>query len=355
MCIIIAKEKNKEFNKEKLDFAYESNKDGCGVMWYDESKGGLQIHRTLSYTKFKEFLDANDWFKDYNAVIHLRYTTVGETIKENCHPFRTNGGAIMHNGTIYSLKPKTDEIGSDSQELAKMLKGFETVEGISMYYKPSFRYLFEKFLGSINRVVFMDKQGYISIFNEDLGIWDNGLWYSNDYFKKKRYVASSTTTVCGGGGCATPSVSTTSVYDHNDVWFNTSNYTTPEEAVKECDKVFVYGTLKKGFSNHSRLKRASFINSYITLDKFAMIGNGLPFPYLITEDSSDGHNVKGEVYKVDKHTMTSLDTLEGYPYHYDRKLIQVVPKDGGTPISAWVYFSEDTPYNPTSCIEKFIK
>lgn len=347
MCIIIAKEKNKEFNKEKLDYAYESNKDGCGVMWFD-SELGLQTYKTLDYEEFKTFLDTNDWFKDKEAVLHLRYTTVGETNIANCHPFTTGNGAVMHNGTIRGLKPK-DKDKSDSRMLSELIDSWEHTDGNDFIYGASFRFLFEEMLGSINRVVYMENDGTISIFNEEAGAWIDDIWYSNDYYRKKRYTPTK------------HKQKYYSSYGQDEYYYEadyTPTYTSPKEAINACNRVFVYGTLKMGFGNHATLSGASYDpakHKCLTLDKFAMIGKDNAFPYVVEEDDDFGKYIKGELYNVDKHIMARLDTLEGYPHHYHRKVIQVVPETGGVPISAWIYYNEEIDYKPCDCIDVFEK
>ena len=91
--------------------------------------------------------------------------------------------------------------------------------------------------------------------------------------------------------------------------------------------VFVYGTLKKGKSNHDLLKNSKFLNKAIlncatmhSLGHYPAIKNGL------------GH-VHGEVYEVDAVTMDRLDRLEGHPVFYKREIVDL---SGGQ--KAWTYF-----------------
>ena len=81
-------------------------------------------------------------------------------------------------------------------------------------------------------------------------------------------------------------------------------------------KVFVYGTLKQGFGNHSLLAESKFLGQD-TLEDHTLI---LPtaFPYMI---EWRGGEVNGEVYEIDEQTSLSLDALEGYPSHYQKKTI----------------------------------
>jgi len=105
------------------------------------------------------------------------------------------------------------------------------------------------------------------------------------------------------------------------------------------ERVFVYGTLKKGFCNHAVLgKSAVFIGDYITGKKYKMYDCG-SYPALRLEGTTA---IIGEVYDIIG--LDRLDQLEGYPILYDR--IQIETDYG----MAWVYYmtqrSGQYPYNP---------
>lgn len=87
--------------------------------------------------------------------------------------------------------------------------------------------------------------------------------------------------------------------------------------------IFVYGTLKRGFWNHSLLEHSAFIGKARTGREFTLKVNGLP--YLIEEE---GIGASGELYAVSKMTLKSLDKLEGHPGFYQRKKIQVIDSNG---------------------------
>lgn len=79
--------------------------------------------------------------------------------------------------------------------------------------------------------------------------------------------------------------------------------------------LFVYGTLKKGKSNHQVLKYgdAQFIQNDSVDGQLWFLGH-TSFPYLTLGNGE----VKGEVYKINKALLLSLDRLEGHPHHYLR-------------------------------------
>ena len=96
--------------------------------------------------------------------------------------------------------------------------------------------------------------------------------------------------------------------------------------------VFVYGTLKRGFSNHHILKDAEFLGSGETTESvFTMYHLG-GFPGVVLGGNSD---IKGELYSVDEATLQHCDWLEGHPNFYKRLPVEV--KVGSEFITAWMY------------------
>lgn len=79
---------------------------------------------------------------------------------------------------------------------------------------------------------------------------------------------------------------------------------------------FVYGTLKKGFSNYWLMEEvcatghARFLGSARTKQKFPMVCGPYQVPFLI-DIPSEGHHVRGELYEVDRVAIERLDELEG--------------------------------------------
>lgn len=93
-------------------------------------------------------------------------------------------------------------------------------------------------------------------------------------------------------------------------------------------KVFVYGTLRRGYGNHRLLENSEFLGNAITKEKYELTANGIPF---VNPDKPTS-NIVGEVYEVDNETLKSLDRLEGYDAKLDdgwymRREISVMIED----------------------------
>lgn len=88
-------------------------------------------------------------------------------------------------------------------------------------------------------------------------------------------------------------------------------------------RIFVYGSLLKGFSNHERLlTTAKFVGYGETLPAYTLISLG-SFPGMLDCGST---SIKGEIYDVTPEVAHRLDSLEGHPTFYRRTSITL--KDG---------------------------
>ena len=94
----------------------------------------------------------------------------------------------------------------------------------------------------------------------------------------------------------------------------------------QADLVFVYGTLKRGASNHAWLAGSSWLGE-ACMPGLVLHDLG-PFPMAVVGAGT----VHGELYAVAAAGLARLDQLEGYPRLYDRRLLPLA--DGRR---VWVY------------------
>jgi gamma-glutamylaminecyclotransferase len=104
-------------------------------------------------------------------------------------------------------------------------------------------------------------------------------------------------------------------------------------------RLFVYGTLKRGFPNHGFLEGQRFLGEARTIDAYPMIVQGLYFSPVVMPEPGVGHRVHGEVWEVDDACLVRLDELEsiGKPTGYTRQAIRVELADGAS-VEAGIYF-----------------
>jgi gamma-glutamylaminecyclotransferase len=108
-------------------------------------------------------------------------------------------------------------------------------------------------------------------------------------------------------------------------------------------KVFVYGSLKKGFHNSELLEDAVFLGEFKTKDYFKMLDLG-SYPAIYFDE--EGFRVRGELYEIDEDMQRQLDYLEGYPKFYNRKEVDLV--DFGDKAS--IYFFDSDKFNTDSFV-----
>lgn len=73
-------------------------------------------------------------------------------------------------------------------------------------------------------------------------------------------------------------------------------------------KLFVYGTLKKGFYLHSLLMKSTFVKDFITEPNFDMTSVGDHYP--IVSRLENGFRIKGEIYKCSPHDFNRIKYVE---------------------------------------------
>ena len=98
------------------------------------------------------------------------------------------------------------------------------------------------------------------------------------------------------------------------------------------ERVFVYGTLKRGFCNHTLLDEAEFIGEATTEERFGFYLGAdncapeveeIPYLYRHPRVTDEAMSVHGEVWEISPSILRQLDRLEGHPDWYQRENIQV--------------------------------
>jgi gamma-glutamylcyclotransferase (GGCT)/AIG2-like uncharacterized protein YtfP len=98
----------------------------------------------------------------------------------------------------------------------------------------------------------------------------------------------------------------------------------------EVIAVFVYGTLRRGQSNHHLLAGARWGGEQRLPG--ARLHNLGPFPMAIATPDTAADAVQGELWWVDAATLAQLDRLEGHPRLYERRPLTLASGQ-----RAWVY------------------
>lgn len=107
--------------------------------------------------------------------------------------------------------------------------------------------------------------------------------------------------------------------------------------MSEPQFVFVYGTLRRGGSNHFRMAGAEFIATGTITGRMYRIDW---YPGLVLDEAGD--EIHGEVYAVGPEQLSALDVFEGLSAgeiegsEYRRVPTTVIQRDS-RPVTAWVW------------------
>lgn len=308
MCIIIYGKKRIE--EEFFRDAYKINKDGIGLMWSQENE--LKTMVTLDFDLFLE---------DYNELInmgiypaiHFRAATIGNVCLENCHPFLVNNDiGLMHNGTM--------KLGG-------------TTATTSMYYKSQYEYDFDSYWDSTSKPGKTKAKAKTKTDSEEFAeLLSELTWEEYDLLDKKIFEnmlnGSRVLLMNNFGDVKIINRNSHLAIEEDGIWYSKNN-------VHKNINVFVYGSLKKGFGNHKHhLEDQRFVKN-VTIEGFDMYSIGA-FPAIVDGEGT----IQGEMYKVSIEAFKSLDRLEGYPNHYDRKLVKCTTGE-----EAWIYYYKTAPYS----------
>jgi glutamine amidotransferase len=228
MCLLIATTGRARPSKKALRRAAIQNPDGFGFAVIGDGK--IYSYRSMDINDtIKSYCMVRDEFPEGDSIFHLRITTHGDTNIDNCHPFRVNDDVVMgHNGML----PIKEEDGkSDTRIFAEdWLPEFDlgelldTDEGMSEL---------SQFAGG-SKLAFLNTSSLLKqslyIVNESLGHWADGVWYSNNSYKKSYGYTYNNF----------------SKYTSYASYSKYSSYSTPKEIDLEHDDVWSYRSVHDG-------------------------------------------------------------------------------------------------------------
>ncbi|MBT3788300.1 MAG: gamma-glutamylcyclotransferase [Alphaproteobacteria bacterium] len=105
-------------------------------------------------------------------------------------------------------------------------------------------------------------------------------------------------------------------------------------------KIFVYGTLKRGYPNFDiGMDGTTFVGEYRTVERFPLVIGGPWFSPNLIDEPGSGHQVKGEIFTATDVAVEFLDRFESthVPTGYRRVERSFEALDGSTNVMAWVY------------------
>ena len=203
MCVIIHKPAGIVIPEQKIESAWQNNKDGFGVTFVD--RGQFQIRKWLSKDpdEINKFLTE---IKDCDAMLHLRFKTKGAVSRDNLHPFtvltkKRDGVDLQfcHNGTLYEFG---DSDQSDTAQFnaevvrpmfAMLAKKYDNSLS-DMLDDPFGQMIMEKYRGSSSVFMLHGEKGESIRFGKGVdfdGWWASNNSYFNNYTRVKKEETSS--------------------------------------------------------------------------------------------------------------------------------------------------------------------
>jgi len=114
-------------------------------------------------------------------------------------------------------------------------------------------------------------------------------------------------------------------------------------------RVFIYGTLKRGFPNHDQwLRGINCLGPHRTVLAFPLLIGGPWYSIQMVPEPGRGLRVSGELYLLDDDGLARLDDLEsvGQPSGYTRRQIDVEGLNGDICNNVWCYFKDRALVDP---------
>ena len=175
-------------DRDYLYNACDNNPDGFGfaVNHGDRIVTGRSMKHERLIERFTEEMSKS---KNPVGMFHARYTTHGTTTLENNHPFRVDGRVdtvLAHNGVL-PISPRAGDDRSDTRIFAEDILGSIGLKQLDS--KGGFATLEEFVSGSKVAILTNapELRDSVYILNEDLGHWDNNIWWSNYSYQYAYY------------------------------------------------------------------------------------------------------------------------------------------------------------------------
>lgn len=190
MCIAIYQPEGIRLSDDVLKNSFDNNEDGAGFAYINTDYHGvrrIKAYKTLDFESFKrQYERAIKIAPDSPFLVHFRIKTHGEISTFNCHPFKIDDDHVfMHNGIIPGMS--VDKVKSDTQMFNEDY--LKHLDGDWMFNK-GIHAMIENII-SMSKVVVMNIDGDVQIYNESKGSWKDGIWFSNDSYKKRKTYFSS--------------------------------------------------------------------------------------------------------------------------------------------------------------------
>ena len=185
MCITLFSAAQRP-NKETLQICFTNNSDGAGFAYAHEGK----LHLQKGFFTFDDFwAHYKDIPQNVPCILHFRKVSVGPKDKKNCHPWRIDENhCFAHNGTIKQFDFKNAKVSDTGKFVDEMLKPMFSSNQDNWATKWA-KELLENYIGAENKCIILSNTGKYLLLNENRGMWEGEVWFSNDSFRRRGVTA----------------------------------------------------------------------------------------------------------------------------------------------------------------------
>ena len=116
------------------------------------------------------------------------------------------------------------------------------------------------------------------------------------------------------------------------------------------NRLFIYGTLKKGYPNHDQmLLGEKFICACTTVERYPLVLTAPWYSPVMIPETGKGHRITGELYEVNNNKLSELDEFEyvHLPRGFRRFEVELETKDGE-------FLIAEAYMRPRECVKKII-
>ena len=183
------------------------NDDGHG--WAVAFRNGLIVGKSMKLEEsMEDFAKTRAEHPNSAGLFHSRWGTHGVMSEFNVHPFYVTGNSVMaHNGVLPSeYHPAKDDKRSDTRVFVDTVARFIVNPETGLPSQRAARKLFGM-IGNGNKLVFLagtDKGPRARIVNAGAGDAVDGVWYSNDAYKRYTYKNPANRTASSYSGVGYP-------------------------------------------------------------------------------------------------------------------------------------------------------
>lgn len=179
MCILIHNTPKSNITEAMFRDFIIRNGDGFGAAYSD----GKKVHtiKLLDPTAKELAHVYNQYLKGKDAIIHLRMRTHGDIDFENCHPYTVSDHLVMAHNGVLSTGNAWDTSKSDTWHLIDRYLRPMLDKSPDLLFEPAFQRMLGGFIGSTNRLGFVDAKRGVVVINRHSGITHKDTWFSNTY------------------------------------------------------------------------------------------------------------------------------------------------------------------------------